>query len=492
MGRVAVSPVTRLSRHSLGAMLGRQGGFEMTSMRELQQLVVALAILALLTPMGARGDDRERLQKKLDRADAKTADLFASDARAAEKKGVFQGAGLDYRLALAFDPDHRKARDALGYSGKPGQWRLTRPSGLAFEDEASENLVEAYAARRRERGRRASRLYADIAVWCVDRGLEEASLVWRRVMSLDPDHQAARAALGYQRLGERVWVSEEDARRLGEAAAGDVAEEGPVAERTGLSLRSRAGASLSLEGSCSQADLADVLRLADLGHAIFEELFPFEEPRESLHVVLLDTEEAFGTFIEDFRPDDSDEEREAAMEFSAISSQVDESYAMYAEDQHNREDGVLGHVVAQDLEHLNAAAAEYVWLSEGLPAWFTVRLHGSAEYYTVGDDSLDPELERLASPDQWPLRVRMLVATGEATPLPGLVSTKEVNAFSADQLALGWSLIDFLVERHPAAFVTMVKSLGEGEDPVALLTAATQSTAAELQAAWHGWALERY
>ncbi len=436
-----------------------------------------------------------QLERKLERADAKTAKLFADDAAVAEKNGLFLEAALDYRLALGFDPDHKAARKALGYSGRAGKWRAG-PRTLPDENTAGEDASEAYASRRVARGQKAAREYADIAKWANGRDLGgAAAAAWSRVLSLDPDHRGARKALGFVPLvsgGDGGWVLEADGARLEAASTGEELGAGPLAKRTGLSLRRRRGPTVTVEGAASQRELGEAIRFGEAGHDLFLELFGPAEP-SALKVGLLADAGEFESFLEACRPDEGADVRKTNLEeFSCIWSAVDDHYGITAWEQSDREDGVLGHLVAQHLEEWNAAAVAYPWIGEGLVAWFTVRLHATAVYYSVGEESIDPELERISGPAGWPLRARMLVRTGEAPSLAAFVAMNELNTFSADDLALAWALIRFLMERSSERFVVLVRSLGEGVDPVAALEEAAGAPVAELEAAWHRWVLERF
>lgn len=60
---------------------------------------------------------------------------------------------------------------------------------------------------------------AELAAWCLEHGLEaEAKRHYQRVIELDPDHVAARKALGYVRVG-RYWVDGQDPDAGGDARA---------------------------------------------------------------------------------------------------------------------------------------------------------------------------------------------------------------------------------------------------------------------------------
>ena len=114
--------------------------------------------------------------------------------------------------ALTVDPDHAKARWQAGYVRSRGGWAKV---GKEFDTKRQALLEEYRAFRLGKRDVPEEQLV--VANWCAEhRLLDQERAHLQRVCQLAPDHEAARARLGFIRRGTE-WVSREDQARQEQA-----------------------------------------------------------------------------------------------------------------------------------------------------------------------------------------------------------------------------------------------------------------------------------
>jgi hypothetical protein len=460
----------------------------------LPWLLVPLALCALSLPGDARPDDEERLRTKLSELEAEISGWFSEDARWAERVDLHAEATLDYRLSMAYDADNRLARRGLGWYRRGNQWNWDPSRSIPGDtlEEHREDHGEEYEARRRERFLRIAAEFEQLVGWAMERDMERgARWICAHMVTLLPDHPDARRALGYVRSPQETWIFRGDVARIRDASGGRALEgRGPLAERTRLRLAGRESEWLRVEGQASTQEVAAAVAHGEAAHALFVEMFqPEPEQLGQVHVGLFSDKEGLRTFVDATNPEETEEERERLVrQYACLHSHVDDYYAIVDWGDHgHRLDGVIWYMIRQRLRGFNPAAPRYPWLLQGLSAVFTLRLAGSAHYYIIGQGTLNRSLARLSDPRFWPLRVRALVATAEAPLLPLLVRSTDFNSFSADDLALAWSLCTYLLREHPSAMRLFLRELDAEGDAVDLLCRATRRTPEELEEGWHAW-----
>jgi len=476
------------------------GGYD-RGMARTVGLVTAAAAATLGVAAPAAGQDaadREALAERLADADAAIARGLVATARWAERKDLHAEALDAYLVALGYDPDDRRARRALGYTGEPGDWTLDagRVARLERENDVDgrrlDRLLADLKERRREDAAEALEELREVAAWAEDRHPELAPRAWRRLLAFDPDDREAREALGYMRLASRSWVLVAEVQRMEAAPRGEPTGPGPIARRTGLDLEARAAGPLRVTGDVGDDELGRLLRWAGAARDLFRERVG--DPGEVELTIAFFAERApYRRFVETSRPDDEPAfRRRVAEELGGAPSTVDASYAYCEDDPFDRADGAVRQVAIYYLLGLQGDAPERLpWLEEGLAAWFTHRLHGSVRYKGVGRGTRAPG-RTSNDPERWPRRVRALAGSGQGVPMAHLLTNRSRNAFRVDDLAKAWSLIDYLLAERPDALRAIAPAMTEGVDVLAVVEEALGQDAAALEAAWRAWVLERY
>ena len=92
----------------------------------------------------------------------------------------------------------------------------------------------------------------------------------------------------------------------------------------------------------------------------------------------------------------------------------------------------------------------------------------------------------------WPLRLRGLIQSGEASTLEQLLRNQRFNSFAASDTAQSWSYVDFFVRTRRKGFRAYLAKLTSKKDPVAVFKEAFGESPEEVDAAWRKWALKRY
>lgn len=169
-------------------------------MRRLSAVALSthLVILAGLAPAQGPKNAEKTLaeyEKRLLKEAREEVKARSSFAQWCAGQGLQGRARAAWQRILELEPEHEPAREALAETTREGQPDESVLRLLATKERA---LVKKLTTRRRR-----------LANWCSDVGLEEAAEAqWRLVLAWDPDHEDARAALGYARY-EDAWVQRE-------------------------------------------------------------------------------------------------------------------------------------------------------------------------------------------------------------------------------------------------------------------------------------------
>ena len=118
--------------------------------------------------------------------------------------GRTPAATRSWTMALEAAPDYETARWHSGYVRVDNHWvKFDEVSASAPQNKR----LAAYRRPSREKSRETEEDQMALAAWCKKAGLPDQ---WRahlgNILTLNPDHQEARALLGYQRVGG-VWLT---------------------------------------------------------------------------------------------------------------------------------------------------------------------------------------------------------------------------------------------------------------------------------------------
>ena len=152
-------------------------------------------------------------------AERREATDFVSRALKAETTGENPRREALLDLALEAAPDYPPARWNSGYVRADNRW-------VKFDElhvSAAQNQRLAAYRRNREKYRETVEDQLALAKWCKNAGLLDQ---WRahlgNVLALNPDHQEARALLGYQRV-DGVWLTPQEIAGANVRAAAAIA-----------------------------------------------------------------------------------------------------------------------------------------------------------------------------------------------------------------------------------------------------------------------------
>lgn len=426
-------------------------------------------------------------------------------------KRMYAKANRQYRRALELDPDNRAARKKLGYEkdSASGNWVRDPEAKLKTKDEApfqqQTKILKMLRQKWDKLRKAAAKDYAKLADWCMDEELEEqAREVYRSIFSYDPNHEGARAALGFEQEKNR-WVSPEELadrveleKKLAAApTASPVQESSQFAQPFGDKVTHVASKNCLVESTYLKSDEA-------VAHALMAEkakiyflhvlnLSPEQDPLKGgrFNFILLDSEQEHKAFVDAFCEEDK---RKWNYELGATIPQ--NSRLTYEHWRGERNPAAAkDHICHRTAEvhmgnYVGHRESYKAWLNEGFAYYISGRLNDTASAGCVSLSTGEGGRGG-GDPNEWQADCRAWVEAGKDPHIEEVLS-HGTNALTTLEAIKGWSLLDMMILHYRPKFTEFLNLLRTGAPQLDALQKAFGWDQWELDKQWKKFVLENY
>jgi hypothetical protein len=485
-------------------------------MRQILCLALAAAVLVVgataIPLVSAQEDDAPQVffEEGVESLSSKAAALLWKASEAAQKKSLFAFATTTAERVIHLDPDHKKARKYLGYEKKRRQWVVDERAAakVVRDNQIPKGVSQAEFAKRVNtwryetlRGAEASvaDLFAGLGKACRAKGFDAAARrAYDEAVRRDPHCAAARAALGYERVGD-AWLTKSQIAARDAAATPEIfEEESHLDEVLGRSLLKVRSANFVVESVFSKSRTTKLVEALETTYSLYL-TDAGRDPNDSVFTAPL-----HGCFVQ------SGEDWEAW-----LADQVPARVAFFRNLHFYRASGdmILGvreqsevagsasatfednavHATSHVLNDVIYALYKHPWLDEGMAYYTTLRVRGTTASWCVAEDDsryAQPnetvEDEGLLSEFSFRARVRQLVQKGEDMPLRAL-ATRKLQELSLSDTVKAWSVVSWMMEIDREAAIRFLSSLRASADGPAALEAHFGKGAEAIDDEWRRW-----
>ncbi len=486
------------------------------------RLVRALLVLTLSVALGAPPLPGVRAGEAADRLYAdgvaelapRVADAWWKAAEAARKEDLFAFARGVAERVITLAPDHRAAREFLGWERKGKEWVLDarRSARTPFENIKPAKLDErAFRAREdgwhagpeRDARRAVAVLYAGLGERLA--AASEAAAARRafdEALANDPDCAPARKGLGYVRVGA-AWLTEVQVRARDAAATPlPVVEASELDTLLGRTLNKAATDAVRVEaayGLDRAMALARMLEITittyatDVGRDPGVRIFP-----RTLEACFVPGDPEWSKWL-DARAGGG-AKRFRANEYYRSSATlrlgVRERADAGADIASVMEDNAV-HCTAHLLSDVLFGLHEHAWLDEGLAYFTTLRVRGTTQSWCIASKpaayaSSGKSGDRIWQDESaWRGRVRDVVGRGDDVPLRMLMATQLAD-LDFDASLKGWSVVSWLMQTDREHLLAALGRLRAGPDAPRVFEDVFGRSVEELDDAWRAWVKATY
>jgi tetratricopeptide (TPR) repeat protein len=433
-------------------------------------------------------------------------------AEAARKQSLFEFATATAERVITLDPDHKKARKYLGYEKKRRKWVLDErdaakvvrenqmPKGVDKSEFTKrvnewryETLPQAEAA--------IASLYAKLAATCEGKGFADAARrAYDEAIRRDRNCEKARAALGYERVGESWLTKAQIAAREAASQPEIFEEESRLDELLGRKLLKVRTANVVVESVYSKARTSTLvetlettytLYMTDAGRDPNEKVF-----KTPLRGCFLEDQSDWDTWLEEFIP--SRAEFFSGLHFYRASGPIILALREQQElagDQAATFDDNAVHATAHVMNDVVYKLYRHPWIDEGMAYYTTLRVRGTTASWCVREDEVEYgravemfEDDHLLSEFSFRARIRAVVKSGDDTPLRGLCS-KKLHELALSDTVKACSLVSWMMETDRAGGIRFLTSLRDTTDGAAALEAHFGKGCEATDDEWRAWVL---
>lgn len=425
-------------------------------------------------------------------------------AKWCSQKRLFLERESVYELILDYDPDHAEARRALGYRLDPGAgaWiptgdkkPATNKNDTALKEarsrlmKAHEHLVERLTKLRDAGGLTSS----------------ELDVLQRDILSFDPEVLEASESLGSTgRYGPDTVaaIRRREEIALLVRAAWDSApvpmpvELDPTETALGLPLKGASTSELRVLTTGDVEEARHVARALEAAQELFRSITGADVsyPR-GCRVFLLVGKGDKQVFLER-HPQVTPELRAwlGTLEGAGVPGTGD--WAFWEGDAEKRLDGMVRTGLDWLMREGFQLTVDQAWIHEGLGLYLTHALVGTRMTWFVNDSGIDPrkafELRgRLRAPGlDWLEEARKVCSPEQDFALEDVLH-RDTGELGAEDLLRAYALTAFIVEARAEDLVPVLKRLGAGEDPRAILEDEVERSLVELGQELARWLTER-
>ena len=424
-----------------------------------------------------------------DAAQAALVEALVEYADWAGKQKLFADRDSAFEQVLEYEPDHVRARKALGWSrDSDGAW--VPPKNRRPSKNYKPKLADESAAKRKA----ACEPYRLALLDLLDRfggdeKSERSEWIVSELLNIDPDDPDLHARRGEVQLGEKWVLAEtvagvEGRKRLQEIVRETIRElpergkPEPTAAEKAMGPAWVAVRTTPDVRALSSVDAEEADRVAQIAHAtgvVFRKHFGTAAPFPEDFTIYMLTIPERERFLSNFESVDERQMRFLSqLDGSGIPTTA--NGAWWIDEPPRRLDGVSRHTIAQFLVQEFGIRPTHGWAFEGFGLYLTRELVGTRltwfvhlqEDETVADREKHAKLRaRLLNPKaNWHTEAIGLLE-GPRAPKLEAVLRADVNKMTIAEMLHGYMLAAYLIEARPEKVATILTRIGTSEnDPV--------------------------
>lgn len=442
------------------------------------------AIQAARAPSSA--DDFEQAKHKLE---LQLAEDLAGVAKFCDRKKWLMERDRIYEEVLEFDPSHSKARRALKYKKRKGEWeqdddyRLPRNKGRVDLDTVQGMERECHSQHHDDCLKLLDALEEDL-------GADRVEIELRSLLLGFPESTEVPPRLGYVQGWEgKPWVMPETKRsrarrRELKALATRLREEAPAApDAPYLDWEQDLGVEwagsvqsdrVRVVSSNSARECAKVAEVVWAAQDFVQQVLGIERTvPEGFTVYVMESESDLENFAGSY-PGLSKRDRERLPEVASTWLPGGVLLA-WTDGGVRRLDSIARQIVALLLTREFHLGARHGWVYEGFGLYLSYKLVGTRLTLTVHetgyvDKPRNPEfLKGLRDRNANWFRLAHEALTGETKPNFVFLLGKDVNRLTAEDLFFSYSLAAFILELRPEKAEPILRRIGKGDAPATVL-----------------------
>lgn len=435
--------------------------------------------------------DRAAFDAAMDAAQGDLVDKLDKLAGWCSQKKLLLEKARIYELVLRFDPDHKKARKVLGFKRRKGEW--IQSSTYREPRNYNSTALELLPAKRTE----TVSFYIDEVLALMERTEALPNLLRREklnlLLELGPEDERVRKALGQSKVGDR-WVLSETSNALATRAevqtlareclqSADLGRvDDPIAVEETLLLPWKYILQTNyvrVAGTTSEEEVTNVMRVTEAAGDLFRKLFDSRTYHlPGFHIYVMEPGHQKDKFLA-LHPLIRDEDRAFIESLEAAGIPRTAQVAVWANTPRERLDRVTRQSIGYFLSEEFGIGLEHGWAWEGFGMYLTYQLTGTrltfymepGRYEAQGQDAENQRelMKRLYYPNSdWLLEARNYF-TSNRRPSLGFSLGRKVNDLTSEDLLISYALARYLLEGWPVETPQMLRKIGAGGRPQAIV-----------------------
>jgi hypothetical protein len=443
------------------------------------------------------------------------ADKLWEVASAAKSLGLHQHATETADVLLQdWEPDHAGARELLGYQRRGKDWAVDPDAKVQRlntknEKEAQKSFddkIRKWKESLAKVNQFIAAKYAAVGAECAAKGWEEqARKAAERALSLDPECEPARKALGYEKFG-KLWLTKAKADAVKRAAEGKPVEgESELEKLLGAKLHKIQTPHFRVEDDAGKAVLPEAARnletlyayyLADAGRDPTEDVFQ----GRVVEMCVVSTQPLWERWC-DARANYKDPKfLKASNTYRNLTDLRTGTLRVETAESVDTRDPLLHH--AAHLLGLSLwKSPRHAWLDEGLAYYYVVKVQDTTRTHCVateeggygkGEPSGGAKDWKLS--ERWKLFLRDVVKKKDDAELRKILATP-LATLDLPSSVKAWGVISWLMDTRREKFLEFLKALRERKDPQTQEELFEKTFATSIEAVdreWRAFAVRAY
>lgn len=403
----------------------------------------------------------------------------SNDAR---KKNLFQFAKEAATRALFFNPNHKDARDYLGYVKKKKEWVLDADAAAKVKPQNTKNAKESqktfdgkvkkWRESRKKVDAFVAAKYAQLGKACLTKGYgDQAQKAFERALLMDPDQADARKSMGHVKLG-KLWLTPKQVEAVNKAIGGEwITEATEYDKGLGVALSKMESPHFRVFDDASKDAIPETIKgletlyayfLADVGIDPLTDVFGGEK----YDLVVVSTKGPWDKWVDEFSNSaDKEWTKGSSTSRSYITRRGGVFRVETAEDVDTRDP--LLHHAAHFISQAVWKSRPVAWLDEGLAYYYTVRVQNTTRTSclakeTIGEYGNDQEVvggdKDWTVSEQWREFLHAMVKAKADTELRTIMLTP-LSTLKLHDSVKAWAVVTFLMEKYRDPFITFLKRI---------------------------------
>ncbi len=416
-----------------------------------------------------------------------------------------------YRRILEIEPNHDKARRGLGYRRDPdGNWKDPDPNRKPSRNYSPAKLKKAAKKLSEALTPYTTRMFAFYDEHDEALSDEQRRRLLEDILTMDPENDRAHSLLGHVR-DENGWVLEEtlvakNRRRELSALVRSLIKRAPKPAPSEPTPREEAlGVDWSVVlatkkfrvlGTVEESEAVRAIQALHVAEEYFHGVFGARASFEQDHTLFLLGDPAQKDVLIDHHPGLSEATRAYVRTLDGNGFTGSDDIGHWATTRPKRVDGVvrigLGYLFTKEY----GITLKHTWAYEGFGLYMTYEIvRTRLNWFSRPAGELSEEEEalrgRLVKPSsKWMQEALDLLRAEDHPELRSLLG-KDVSTFHAEDVLYSYALAAFLIETRPLATPKILRKVGEGGDPVGVLTDILGMELDEIEAQILEWLPER-